>query len=147
MSQNFKNELELKKHFHEIHDFIRNCFGFYGKTALQFFNLLFVLKIIEPLIKNNQFNELKDCIFSKLLTAPDGSHRSNLLKEYRRAIHASTLRDSIFMATPFDDFDNKNDHLLTLLKMIDKIDSETMEYYHVNGRVYEYFLGFLQEQG
>ena len=46
-----KNEDDLKEHFHSIHDYIRNKFGFYGKSALQFFNLLFVLKLIEPIIK------------------------------------------------------------------------------------------------
>ena len=52
MATTINNELALKKHFHDIHDYIRNKFGFYGKNALQFFNFLFVLKIIEPKTKN-----------------------------------------------------------------------------------------------
>ena len=42
----FKNENELKDHFGAIHDYVRNKFGFYGKLDLQFFNFLFVLKLI-----------------------------------------------------------------------------------------------------
>ena len=52
------NEEQLKEHFHSIHDYIRNKFGFYGKSALQFFNLLFVLKLIEPIIKKLKDTEL-----------------------------------------------------------------------------------------
>ena len=41
------NEQDLQDHFHSIHDCIRDQFGLYGKSALQFFNFFFVLKKIE----------------------------------------------------------------------------------------------------
>ena len=47
------------------------------------------------------------------------------------------------MASPFDDFDNKNDNLLELINKIDELNDDIMNKYHVNGRVYEYFLGFV----
>ena len=42
-------------------------FGFYGKTALQFFNFLFVLKLIEPEIKKGHFQSIKNCLYSEFL--------------------------------------------------------------------------------
>ena len=31
----FETEEDLKEHFHSIHDYIRNKYGFYGKTEYQ----------------------------------------------------------------------------------------------------------------
>ena len=49
-----KCEQDLIKHFHRIHNFLRDNYGLYGKSALQFFNFFFVLKKIEPLIATNK---------------------------------------------------------------------------------------------
>ena len=50
------NESDLADHFHKIHDLLRDNFGLYGKSALQFFNFFFVLKMIDELIENGKIN-------------------------------------------------------------------------------------------
>ena len=141
-----KSEDDLKNHFHGIHDFIRNKFGFYGKTALQFFNFLFVLKLIEPMIKDGQFKSLEGCIYSDILKQSTESERAKLLKDYRAKILKSPLRDTIFMFTPFDDFNESQEHIKGLLERIEAITEDIMEKYHVQGRIYEYFLGFVTQK-
>ena len=50
------SETDLHDYFHSIHSFIRNRFGLYGKSALQFFNFFFVLKVIEPFVESRQID-------------------------------------------------------------------------------------------
>jgi restriction endonuclease S subunit len=143
-----KNEEDLKEHFHSIHDYIRNKFGFYGKSALQFFNLLFVLKLIEPIIKKLTDSELSECKYSDLVDCVDGSDRALKLKQIRKIIFSekSILKDTIFMNGSFEDFNENQDHLKGLLNKIDVLTPEIMDKYHVQGRVYEYFLGFVTQK-
>jgi type I restriction-modification system DNA methylase subunit len=146
MSQNIiKTEEDLKDHFHSIHDYIRNKFGFYGKAALQFFNLLFILKIIEPHISKVKNSDLSECKYSDLLKETTGSNRANKLKEFRKIIFSekSILKDTIFMNGSFEDFNEKEDHLKGLLNKINVLTDEIMNKFHVHGRIYEYFLGFI----
>jgi type I restriction enzyme S subunit len=143
-----RNEEDLKEHFHSIHDYIRNKFGFYGKSALQFFNLLFVLKLIEPIIKKLTDSELSECKYSDLVDCVDGSDRAYKLKQIRKIIFSekSILKDTIFMNGSFEDFNENQDHLKGLLNKIDVLTPEIMDKYHVQGRVYEYFLGFVTQK-
>ena len=143
-----KNEEDLKEHFHNIHDYIRNKFGFYGKSALQFFNLLFVLKLIEPIIKKLADGEISECKYSDLVDCVDGSARALKLKQIRKIIFSekSILKDTIFMNGSFEDFNENQDHLKGLLNKIDVLTPEIMDKYHVQGRVYEYFLGFVTQK-
>jgi len=146
MSQTIiKNENDLKEHFHSIHDYIRNKFGFYGKTALQFFNLLFILKIIEPHISKLKNSDLSDCKYSDLMKETTGSSRAEKLKNIRKIIFSekSILKDTIFMNGSFEDFNEKDDHLKGLLNKIDVLTPDILDKYHVHGRIYEYFLGFI----
>ena len=144
------NEEDLKKHFHGIHNFIRNKFGFYGKQALQFFNFLFVLKLIEPIIEELNNKELNKCKYSRLKDANDDSTRKDVLNDIRTIIFkdGSILKDTIFMNGSFDFPENK-DYVQKLMKkidiLLDKDDKNTsiFDKYHVQGRVYEYFLGFM----
>jgi len=149
----FETEEDLRDHFHSIHDYIRNKYGFYGKTALQFFNFLFVLKLIEPEIEKGHFKSISKCLYSKLYEKDKGGERNSLLKEYRRIIYQDAkddggiqLRDSIFMSNSFADFDDSKDHLKGLLKKIDCLTPEVLDKFHVQGRVYEYFLGFITQK-
>lgn len=149
----FKTEEDLRDHFHSIHDYVRNKFGFYGKTALQFFNFLFVLKLIEPEIEKGHFKSISKCLYSKLKKEEKGCERNQLLKDYRRIIYQDAkddggvqLRDSIFMSNSFADFDDSKDHLKGLLTKIDLLTPEVLEKFHVQGRVYEYFLGFITQK-
>jgi len=149
----FETEEDLKDHFHSIHDYIRNKYGFYGKTALQFFNFLFVLKLIEPEIEKGHFKSISKCLYSNLEKQEKGSDRNQLLKDYRRIIYQDAkddggiqLRDSIFMSNSFADFDDSKDHLKGLLKKIDCLTPEVLDKFHVQGRVYEYFLGFITQK-
>lgn len=116
----FKSEEELKEHFHNIHDYIRNKFGFYGKTALQFFNFLFVLKLIEPEIKKGHFQSIKNCLYSDLKKCGAGMYRNGKLVEYRKDIFKDVdnkqFKNSIFMINSFSDFNDKNDYLYGLLQ-------------------------------
>ncbi len=144
------NEEDLKKHFHGIHNFIRNKFGFYGKQALQFFNFLFVLKLIEPIIEELNNKELNKCKYSRLKDANDDSTRKDVLNDIRTIIFkdGSILKDTIFMNGSFDFRENK-DYVQKLMKkidiLLDKDDKKEsiFDKYHVQGRVYEYFLGFM----
>jgi len=149
----FESEEDLKEHFHSIHDYIRNKYGFYGKTALQFFNFLFVLKLIEPEIKKGNFKSISKCLYSELKEQEKGYERNQLLKDYRRIIYQDAkddggiqLRDSIFMSNSFADFDDSKDYLKGLLKKIDFLTPEVLDKFHVQGRVYEYFLGFITQK-
>lgn len=149
----FETEEDLKEHFHSIHDYIRNKYGFYGKTALQFFNFLFVLKLIEPEIKKGNFKSISKCLYSELKEQEKGYERNQLLKDYRRIIYQDAkddggiqLRDSIFMSNSFADFDDSKDYLKGLLKKIDFLTPEVLDKFHVQGRVYEYFLGFITQK-
>ena len=58
-----------------------NCIK--SAKIIKFFNFIFVLKIIEPMIKDNQFNVLKNCLYSELKTQPNGTKRAEKLKDYR----------------------------------------------------------------
>ena len=64
---NINTEEDLIKHYHNIHNYIRNTFGKYGKDALIMFNYFFALKMIEPMIENGQIDLPNNCTFSKLL--------------------------------------------------------------------------------
>ena len=136
------SEDELRDHFHSIHDYIRNKFGFFGKTALQFFNFLFVLKLIEPEIKKGYFKSISKCKYSALADAKSGSHRNELLADYRKNIYQNNendgkqLKDTIFMVNSFSDFNDKNDYLKGLLDKIDMLTPEILDEYHVHGRIY-----------
>ena len=130
----FKNEEELKDNFHSIHDYIRNKFGFYGKTALQFFNFLFVLKLIEPEIKKGHFTSIKKCLYSKLRKQNTGAERNHLLSEYRIIIYQDKenehFKNYIFMVNSFSDFNDKNDYLKGLLDKIDLLSHKVLSKYH-----------------
>ena len=148
----FNSEEELRLHFQSIHDYIRNKFGFFGKTALQFFNFLFVLKLIEPEINKGYFQSISDCLYSKLKDANTGGLRNELLADYRKSIYQNSkndgkqLKDTIFMINSFSDFNDKNDYLRGLLEKIDLLTPDVLDKYHVHGRVYEYFLGFITQK-
>ena len=146
----FENEEDLKNHFHSIHDYIRNKFGFYGKSALQFFNFLFILKLIEPEIIKGNFESIKTCLYSELKKQTTGMMRNELLSKYRIQIYQDKeneqFKNSIFMVNSFSDFNDKNDHLKGLLDKIDMLTPEVLTKYHVHGRIYEYFLGFITQK-
>lgn len=146
----FNSEEDLKNHFQSIHDYIRNKFGFFGKTALQFFNFLFVLKLIEPEIKKGHFKSINKCLYSKLKDAETGALRNELLSDYRKNIYQNDdgkqLKDTIFMVNSFSDFNDKNDYLKGLLEKIDLLTPEVLDKFHVHGRIYEYFLGFITQK-
>ena len=104
------------------------------------------------MIKQGHFPSLKGCLYSDLLKADTGTHRTEKLKDCWRKIFDTGLKDSIFMVVDFKDFNERNDHLKGLLKKIDMITPEVMDKFHIHGRIYEYFLGFIiknktQKQG
>jgi len=159
------NEEDLKKHFHRIHDYLRDMFGLYGKTALQFFNFFFVLKMIGDLVDNcnNDNNDNKifngELSYSKFRNLVNKSYKFTFeiltfLEAIKKEIKENEiLEKSIFMTFPNDIFDRfqENDKgrgdgirfLQKFLCYIDILDKKIIDEYHVGGRIYEYFLGFL----
>ena len=89
---------------------------------------------------------MRRLIYSDILKQSTESERAKLLKDYRAKILKSPLRDTIFMFTPFDDFNESQEHIKGLLERIEAITEDIMEKYHVQGRIYEYFLGFVTQK-
>jgi len=183
------NEQDLIKHFHNIHNYLRDKFGIYGKSALQFFNFFFVLKLIEPMVINKKIiidcyncigNDKDKCdycltdmekrSFSKDLTYSnfvkalendienigkdtndDEDYKfKNILQKIRNEIrHHTYLENNIFMSFPnhiLDRQEKPRDNLIMLnnfIKHINVLDKDVLDEYHVGGRIYEYFLGFI----
>lgn len=169
-----QTEDQLKNHFHDIHNYIRDEFGLYGKSALNFFNYFFVLKIIEPHLKTLKLTD--KCKYSNILER--SKHNENeliniiineindeiSLKKFKKNEHIDeneyndnkdeelsgddidkrcSLKDTIMTEFPIDRFKAKECNLRKFIEMIDKITPEVMDKFHVRGRVYEYFLGFI----
>ena len=152
MSKSIKinSEEELQAHFHNIHNFIRNKFGLYGKSALQFFNFFFVLKLIEDMIKNKSFEnvEYDICSYTKLVkmaeTEDGKKHIIDRLREIKKQIYSNDfLKDHIFMNFPTDDINLKDNTINEWFDLINVLDTNVLNKFHAQGRLYEYFLGFV----
>jgi type I restriction-modification system DNA methylase subunit len=152
MSKTIKinSEEELQTHFHNIHNFIRNKFGLYGKSALQFFNFFFVLKLIENMIKNKSFENVNYDICSytnlvKLAETEEGKkHIIDRLREIKKQIYSNEfLKDHIFMNFPTDDINLKDNTINEWFDLINVLDENVLNKFHAQGRLYEYFLGFV----
>jgi len=150
---NISSEEELQDYFHSVHSFIRNRFGLYGKAALQFFNFFFVLKVIEPFIESGQINfnkglsqddeEWLDCRYSKLTDIIDENEKIDHIKRLKNKIYNSEHKNTFFMNFPIDRFDVKKTNLSEFINKLNILTPDTMDQYHVYGRVYEYFLGHI----
>jgi len=141
LDMQFNNETELMNYFQAIHNFIRNRFGFYGKSALQFFNFFFVLKLIEPFLTEMQMSN--DCKYSLFVAINDDEEKLRKIREIRREISMSEHVDTIFMQFPLDRFDTQKKTLSEFLKLLEPLTNDVLDRFHVFGRIYEYFLGHI----
>jgi type I restriction-modification system DNA methylase subunit len=143
---NIKSEEDLIKHFHSIHNFIRNQFGQYGKNALLIFNFFLGLRLIEPLIRTGKIKLSSICYFSDLKNL-EKIYLPGRIKDIMREIYEKRenkgIKDALFSHLPWDRFDDKNNNLGELIARIDAID---MKRFDVAGRNYEYFIGFIQKK-
>jgi type I restriction-modification system DNA methylase subunit len=146
INKEIKSEEDLQKLFDEIHNNIRDYFGFYGKEALHFFLFFFLMKEIEPQIKKGRIHlDINTCAFSKLKELYN--NQDDLIKyviKMRDAVFENDfLYKNIFMPFETATFQSKNTNLSDFLKLIDKLTPEIIEKFHVKGRMYEYFLGHI----
>jgi len=146
------NDEELAEYFHSIHTFIRNKFGLYGKSALQFFNFFFVLRLVEdhiPTLIEITYNDeqiLVNCKYSYLQSIDNENEKIQQVQYIKHAIVRTKHKETFFMNFPIDKFTTSSkagSSLSDFLKKLDILTPEIMDKFHVYGRVYEYFLGHI----
>lgn len=145
MSDKISNRDELREHIHSIHNYLRNSGAGYGFDALNMFNVVYGLKIIEPLIVNGTIKmsdeNKKKCLFSNMVKlakkGEDEKLCSRILNEVLDELHKNEdTKDLIFYEISKD---IKAEVFHYLVEGIDKIDTENN--FHLAGKVYEYFIG------
>ena len=101
--------------------------------------------MIEPHIKSGKIAFPKEYMYSAL-SLLDGDNLINAVMESRKLLAQSddkNLAKLIFMNFPVDNFDSKKDTLKAFFNKLNLLTPEILDKYHVHGRVYEYFLGFI----
>ena len=181
LTKKIGSESDLQDYFHEIHNYIRDNFGLYGKSALQFFNFFFVLRRLDDTIKadklfidseSDEGHEREkfgsEYSFSNILEVakktpslkPGEKDFLDLVEEtVNRIARNKYLDKSIFMLLPVDIFAKKKTFtensqvFVKFMEIINRlfepfdptspVPESLIDHYHVSGRVYEYFLGFV----
>jgi len=115
---NINTEEDLIKHYHNIHNYIRNTFGKYGKDALIIFNYFFALKMIEPMIENKQINLPDNCRFSKLLKLRNTERSIEVIKGAREISLNRNLRDLMITPLQGERTTDKGDEYLEIMMMV-----------------------------
>jgi type I restriction-modification system DNA methylase subunit len=146
------NDEELAEYFHSIHTFIRNKFGLYGKSALQFFNFFFVLRLVEdhiPTLIEITYNDEQiqvNCKYYFIQSIQNEEEKIQQVQYIKHAIVRTKHKETFFMNFPIDKFTTSSKagtSLSDFLKKLDILTPEIMDKFHVYGRVYEYFLGHI----
>jgi type I restriction-modification system DNA methylase subunit len=141
------NKEDLKAHIHAIHNYMRNNGVGYGFDALNTFNLIYGLKLLEDLIKNGSLDnilsedEKKKLLFSKLVKLADKADDDELYEKIDKTIcdilaTHEELKEVFFFEIPKD---LKSEVIRNIVSMINQID--TKNNHHLAGKVYEYFIG------
>lgn len=132
----FGTKEALKNHIHSIHDKLRNSGGGYGMAALNVVNVIYGLKLVEPLIRERKIKLSDTCLFSELCKIDDDEKlRNKLARDVLDELHRNH-RDFLFYEIPR----NISCSLIRqLFNDIEKISSE--DQFHLAGKMYEYFIG------
>jgi type I restriction-modification system DNA methylase subunit len=141
------NKDDLKEHIHSIHNYMRNNGVGYGFDALNTFNLIYGLKLLEDLIKSGKLDKIlsedekKSLLFSKLVKLADKADDDKLYEKIDVAIcdiltKHDELKDVFFYEIPKD---LKSEVIRNIVEKINQID--TKDNHHLAGKVYEYFIG------
>ena len=135
----FTRDEDLQDYFHSVHTFIRNKFGLYGKSALQFFNFFFVLKVIEPFLQelieitydNKQIQV--NCKYSYLISITDENNKIQQVQYIKHAIVKTQHKETFFMNFPIDKFTTSSksgSSLSDFLKKLEILTPDIMERFH-----------------
>lgn len=141
------NKEDLKAHIHAIHNYMRNNGVGYGFDALNTFNLIYGLKLLEDLIKKKKLDniltkdEKKSLLFSELVKLAESGNGKELYEKIDETVctilhkHIE-LKEVFFYEIPKD---LRYDVIEGIVSMINQIDTESN--HHLAGKVYEYFIG------
>jgi type I restriction-modification system DNA methylase subunit len=138
---------ELKTHIHGIHNYMRNNGVGYGFDALNTFNLIYGLKLLEDLIKSGKLDnvlskdEKKTLLFSKLAKMAEKADDDELYHKIDGEIcdilsKHKELKEIFFYEIPKD---LRSEVIRNIVLKINAID--TKNNHHLAGKVYEYFIG------
>lgn len=139
------NRDELRKHIHNLHNFMRNKGIGYGMDALNIFNLFYGLKMLEPLIREGKitFENNENCLFSNLVKLANEDPTAligHLLMNKDCTVNA-LKNNSLTRGTIYSEM-NKDINITEINRFIIQINRIEPKFdVHLAGKVYEYFIG------
>jgi type I restriction-modification system DNA methylase subunit len=133
---------DLRDHIHDIHDYIRNNGGGYGMNALKIFNIIYGLKVIEPLIDNGTIELDEKFKYSNLSKMVNDGQTNQLHVCINQLLDTlsdcqNSIADILFYNIPQDIPDKVYEYIIKSLDELDGLDDK----FDLKGKIYEYFIG------
>lgn len=134
---------KLMKIYHKIHDLLRNKEGITEERALDQFNLIFSVKLLEPCFKSKLIIVSDKCLFSELMKCIDDELKLfSSFNEVLKELYFNELTKECYKnpsGRPLS-LEIRPKTLRTMCIYLSEIDEANIDE-DLNGKLYEYFIG------